>query len=215
MRVRFAVLLATLALTAATAVPASADPINSPIPTLAGPAIDFEGFGEGTLVNNQYGGVYFGQTDGGTPMIDDLPYLFAYKSASGLGVLTGSTTGGAPYPTVAGLTATFAMPQRAVEFFLSDTVPLGSYTINAYGAGDVLLESFVLPLAASYGSYVGFSRGAADIFMFDVDSSVENDAFGFDDLRSDAGAPVPEPGSMILLGTGLVGLSRAWRKRRR
>ena len=28
------------------------------------------------------------------------------------------------------------------------------------------------------------------------------------------GAPIPEPGSMFLLGTGLLGLSRAWKKRR-
>src|SRR4051794_3237025 len=96
----------------ALAVVASAAPVfvpgPSPVPPPADTVIDFEGQAEGALISTQYAssGVTFGQPDGGRPMIDNDPFLFFYTASSGNGVLTGSTEGGAPFPTVAAMTAT-------------------------------------------------------------------------------------------------------------
>ncbi len=206
-----------------------ANPTKSYTPVLAGVPIDFEGHAEGTLISNQYPGVTFGQHDGGTPMIDNYGWLFGYGSSSGSAVLTGSTTGGAPFPTVAGITLGFSVGVSDVQLFLSDTAPLGNYTISAYDAGSILLESFTVlgseilppgyvggafPPPGTFplpGIYVGFSRTFADIARIQIGpSSALGDAFAIDDVQFSV---IPAPGAVLLgcIGVGVV----SWLRRRR
>jgi hypothetical protein len=242
-RILAAALAAGLLLASVT--PAPAAPIQSFTPVVTGGTlIDFEGFAEGTLIDTQFPGVTFAHFGGslypsaGRPQIDNNPALFGYGFSSGSAALTGSTEGGAPFPTVQGIRMTFGAPASAVQAFFSDTSPLGSYLIQALGAGDVVLESFTLGPAVSAflppgyaggifpppgttplpGVYVGFSRPTADILAFVIGpSSVSGDAFGIDDVRFEvAGTPglVPEPGSFALLGAGLLALAGyGWRRR--
>lgn len=195
--------------------PAQAQRIDSATSTLSGATlINFEGLAEGTLVGSgTYSGVTFSQPDGGRPQIDNSPFLFGYGPSSGTGVLTGSTEGGAPFPTVAGLTVTFSSGQSSVEAFLSDTSALGTYNILAYGFGGVLLDSFN---ASGTNRYVGFSGLGADIYSVQFGpSSAFGDAFAIDDVRFVAATgAVPEPGTWAMMLLGFGGMGVALRRRR-
>jgi hypothetical protein len=199
---------------------------------LGGLVATFEGFPEATPIGaGVYPGVTFGQVDGGTPMIDNFPQLFGFGFSSGSGVLTGSTTGGAPSPTVAGLTAELSQPTSTVQLFFSDTAPLDDFTISAFGQGGVLLESLVLsgpdflppgyaggafPLPGTFplpGVFVGFVRPTADILSVQIgpgSAADGNDAFAIDDFRFQAS--VPEAGSLFLLASGLLVIARFVRR---
>lgn len=205
-RRRAAFLLGVGAALAIAPAAAQAAPIFVPGPfpaaPFAGTAIDFEGFAEGTLIDNQYAplGVTFTQDDGGRPQIDNLPPLYGFTPNSGAAVLTGSTEGGAPFPTVAGPKAVFTSPVSSVAAYLSDTGPLGDKTVTAFGAGNVVLESQVVPAASmpstgpctpnlsgtpsGCGVFVGFSRPTADIVSIQFGpSTATNDSFAIDDLH--------------------------------
>lgn len=187
---------------------AQAGLIQSATTTIGGSAIDFEGRSEGEIISNQYSGmgILFSQVDGGTPQIDNSPFLFGYGAKSGTGVLTGSRNGGAPYPTVAGLVITLVNAGSSLEFWLGDDATLGTYTIQAFDSSAALIQSFTVTV----NSFVGFT-GLSDLKSVTVDSSDVGDAFAIDDVRFGSSA-VPEPLSLGLVGLGLAFLG--WGRRR-
>jgi hypothetical protein len=210
--------MAAAGLAVALSVPAQAAVIISPTPTLTGGTlVGFDGFPSGTIITTQYPGVTFGQVDGGTPMIDNPPYLFGYHSGlqSGTGVLTGSTNGGAPFPTVAGLTATFGTLQSDVQVFFSDTAPLGNYPITVFDSSNTPIESVTLldVGGADIEDYVTFQEGSDIISSIQIGPSTAfGDSFAIDDLSFNLEG-VPEPASLALLSFGLVSLGLMRRKR--
>jgi hypothetical protein len=201
-----------------------------------GTLLNFEGQAEGTLVSNQFAGVTFGQTPSGRPQIDNLPQLFGYGPSSGVGVLTGSTEGGNAFDTIAGINATFTGGHNAVEFFFSDTAPIGgAYPITFYGSGGSVLGSLdlaaadILPPGYSGGIFptgvtsplpglfIGFTSAGNDIFGFSVGPSASiNDSFAIDDVRwTSLRALVPEPSTWAMLLLGFGGLGAVLRRGRR
>jgi len=216
-------------------------------PDLSGGTLaNFEGFAEATIITTQYSGMTFSQTGGGAPMIDNYGpshpsgcsgqnWCYGYGASSGSGVLTGSTQG-SNVITTAGIIVTFTNLQSDVQAFLSDTSPLGNYTITAFGATHNILDTVTVLSSATLppgysggffpapgtfplpGIYVGFTDSTAEIKSIQIGpSSAGSDAFAVDDISfggSTGGGGVPEPGTLLLMGAGLIGLGAKLRKAR-
>ena len=107
---------------------------------------------------------------------------------------------------------------EAGDFGPSDVDFLQIEAYSGPNATGVLLDSFLSPLCCFAGPNFEFITGgvaAADIasvrFIGGDGGNFFPNSMSYDNITAD---PVPEPASLLLLGAGLAGGVRRWRKRR-
>jgi len=103
------------------------------------------------------------------------------------------------------MTFAFSNPVAAVGGFLNYAPYSGTASIAVYDASDTLIESFnltfMLGTGTNNGIFYGFQEETNDISFF----VLNNADIGITNLTTDA---IPIPGTLWLLGSGLLGLAR-------
>jgi len=102
----------------------------------------------------------------------------------------------------------FTIPYALIGFDLVTNPGMTTVTVTLTSAG--VSTPFLIP-TGSPESFVGFFDPSG-IDQIVISGAPLNGAIGLDDLRFEA--PIPEPGTLSLLGAGILGLAALRRRRR-
>jgi len=212
MRTRVSLVALAVAIALALPVGASAAPI----------IVDADAFAVGTNITSAFAGVllssvgagFDGDSDLAIYSIDPSAWVEPYLASTGR-LVFGTNDRSLPHlfggSGNASFRIDFASHASMVSLdFISNDSSDGA-ELMAYDAGGFLVDSYLTLFLGLNG--VETMNVTGDI-AYVIASGQAGSSIGFDNLQYEsAGEPVPEPASMLLFGTGLVGL-RAWRKRR-
>jgi len=179
--------------------------------------IDFNSLPPNYAVTNQFPGVTFSLAGGNDPF--GPPTTTWFGQGTFYGGLTDTRYGGS-YPTAEFLNATFSTPVTGVVFSFYDAGFNGGNSYTLYDASHSVITSALMPQAGGFpftydlSSYTGVSEISWDNGL--SDGGHTNSGNWWQDVQSlSFTSVVPEPGTLTLLGTGLVGLAGMIRRKAR
>ena len=118
------------------------------------------------------------------------------------------------------LTFTNSVYAFGADFFGVEGPPGGEgLALDLFTPGGALFATLLVPQSAAAGSFFGFVNSSQTELIgrirlrgaTSIGGQGLGEGFGFDNA---VGAPIPEPATMLLLGTGLAGVAAKVRKRR-
>ena len=179
---------------------------------------DVDGFGAtiagNTPITDQYanlGVLFAGIEDGGAVDINAAPDPDGVAAPSSPNVMTNCANAnlGCPGNRADILRMTFADPVSGISLMLDSLGGL-SVTFNLYDAFDALLETLTISSGGSLFVPVAFA--STGVSRIDGIQPSDGWAWAFDDLTFTTA--VPEPGTLALLGIGLLGMGAARRRKK-